>query len=131
MPGWLNEPLYHFKNLGGLAPSWARAARALGPLADAFFDHPSRTLTVVGVTGTNGKTTTCALLQGVFAGPGATFLFARAVTLLGAGRAVLFTALVPAITLLMGYLALGEVPSVSQLVGLVIVVIGFRLTQQN
>jgi drug/metabolite transporter (DMT)-like permease len=72
-----------------------------------------------------------AVLQGVFAGPAATFLFARAVVLLGAGRAVLFTALVPAITLLMGYLALGEVPSVSQLIGLVIVVIGFRLTQQN
>ncbi len=72
-----------------------------------------------------------AALQGVFAGPGATFLFARAVVLLGAGRAVLFTALVPAITLLMGYVALGEVPSVSQLVGLVIVVVGFRLTQKN
>jgi drug/metabolite transporter (DMT)-like permease len=71
------------------------------------------------------------VLQGIFAGPGATFLFARAVTLLGAGRAVLFTALVPAITLLIGYLALGEVPSVSQLIGLVIVVIGFRLTQRN
>jgi drug/metabolite transporter (DMT)-like permease len=72
-----------------------------------------------------------AVLQGVFAGPAATFLFARAVVLLGAGRAVLFTSLVPAITLLIGYLALGEVPSVSQLIGLVIVVIGFRLTQQN
>jgi UDP-N-acetylmuramoyl-L-alanyl-D-glutamate--2,6-diaminopimelate ligase len=39
--------------------------RALGPLADAFFGHPSRDLTVVGVTGTNGKTTTCAFLRGV------------------------------------------------------------------
>jgi UDP-N-acetylmuramoyl-L-alanyl-D-glutamate--2,6-diaminopimelate ligase len=39
--------------------------RALGPVADAFYGHPSRGLTVVGVTGTNGKTTTCALLQGV------------------------------------------------------------------
>jgi UDP-N-acetylmuramoyl-L-alanyl-D-glutamate--2,6-diaminopimelate ligase len=39
--------------------------RALGPVADAFFGHPSRALTVVGVTGTNGKTTTCALLQGI------------------------------------------------------------------
>ena len=44
--------------------------RALGPLADAFYDHPSGALTVVGVTGTNGKTTTCALLQGVFAAHG-------------------------------------------------------------
>jgi len=40
--------------------------RALGPVSDAFFGHPSRDLTVVGVTGTNGKTTTCALLSAVF-----------------------------------------------------------------
>ena len=35
--------------------------RALGPVADAIHGHPSRHLTVAGVTGTNGKTTTCAL----------------------------------------------------------------------
>jgi len=39
---------------------------AVGPLADAFFGHPSRHLIVAGVTGTNGKTTTCALLHGAF-----------------------------------------------------------------
>ncbi len=39
---------------------------ALGPVADAMYAHPSRHLTVAGVTGTNGKTTTCALLQGAF-----------------------------------------------------------------
>jgi UDP-N-acetylmuramoyl-L-alanyl-D-glutamate--2,6-diaminopimelate ligase len=39
---------------------------ALGPIADAFYGHPSGGLTVIGVTGTNGKTTTCALLQGAF-----------------------------------------------------------------
>jgi UDP-N-acetylmuramoyl-L-alanyl-D-glutamate--2,6-diaminopimelate ligase len=44
--------------------------QALGPLADAFFAHPSRDLTVVGVTGTNGKTTTCALLQGILQAAG-------------------------------------------------------------
>jgi UDP-N-acetylmuramoyl-L-alanyl-D-glutamate--2,6-diaminopimelate ligase len=44
--------------------------RALGPVADAFYGHPSRALTVVGVTGTNGKTTTCALLQGVLGAHG-------------------------------------------------------------
>ncbi len=38
--------------------------RALGPLADALAGHPSRDLIVAGVTGTNGKTTTCAFLQG-------------------------------------------------------------------
>jgi UDP-N-acetylmuramoyl-L-alanyl-D-glutamate--2,6-diaminopimelate ligase len=37
------------------------AARAL--LADRFFGHPSGRLTVVGVTGTNGKTTTCSMLR--------------------------------------------------------------------
>ena len=40
--------------------------RSLGPVADAVYGHPSRELTVVGVTGTNGKTTTCALLSAVF-----------------------------------------------------------------
>jgi drug/metabolite transporter (DMT)-like permease len=72
-----------------------------------------------------------AVFQGLFAGPGATLLFARAVVLLGAGRAVLFTALVPGITLLIGYLALGEVPSLSQIIGFVIVLVGFRLTQKR
>jgi len=39
------------------------AAEAMGRLADAFFAHPSGALTVVGVTGTNGKTTTTYLLE--------------------------------------------------------------------
>lgn len=39
------------------------AAAAAGPLAAAFYDHPSHHLQVVGVTGTNGKTTTCELLH--------------------------------------------------------------------
>jgi UDP-N-acetylmuramoyl-L-alanyl-D-glutamate--2,6-diaminopimelate ligase len=38
---------------------------AAGALADAFYDRPSETLTVVGVTGTNGKTTTTYLLRDV------------------------------------------------------------------
>jgi drug/metabolite transporter (DMT)-like permease len=72
-----------------------------------------------------------AVVQGIFSGAGATFLFTRAVVLLGAGRAVLFPALVPGFSLLIGYLALGEVPSISQLVGLAIVLAGFRLTQRG
>jgi UDP-N-acetylmuramoyl-L-alanyl-D-glutamate--2,6-diaminopimelate ligase len=36
---------------------------ALARLADAYFGHPSRTLTVVGITGTNGKTTTSLLVD--------------------------------------------------------------------
>jgi UDP-N-acetylmuramoyl-L-alanyl-D-glutamate--2,6-diaminopimelate ligase len=40
--------------------------RSLGPVADALFGRPSAELTVAGVTGTNGKTTTCAFLTAVF-----------------------------------------------------------------
>jgi len=72
-----------------------------------------------------------AVVQGVLAGAGAIYLFTRAVVLLGVSRAALFPALVSPFTLLLGFLLLGEAPSVSQLVGLVIVLAGFRLTQQT
>ena len=39
---------------------------ALARLADAYFAHPSRALTVVGITGTNGKTTTSLLVDALF-----------------------------------------------------------------
>jgi UDP-N-acetylmuramyl-tripeptide synthetase len=39
--------------------------RALSALAAAFFDDPSRRLDVAGVTGTNGKTTTTAMIASV------------------------------------------------------------------
>ena len=39
--------------------------KALAHLAATFFDHPSRAMQVVGVTGTNGKTTTTALLRSI------------------------------------------------------------------
>jgi len=66
------------------------------------------------------------LVQGILAGVLPIFLFARTVILLGAGRAAVFPALVPGFALVIGYLALGVVPSIPQLVGLVIVVVGFR-----
>ena len=37
--------------------------RALPRLADTYYGHPSRALTVVGITGTNGKTTTSYLCE--------------------------------------------------------------------
>lgn len=40
----------------------ADTAEALGRLASAWWGHPSRRLSLVGVTGTNGKTTTATLL---------------------------------------------------------------------
>jgi len=39
---------------------------ALGRLASAFYDEPSKKLKLVGVTGTNGKTTTVTLLYQLF-----------------------------------------------------------------
>ena len=38
---------------------------ALGQMASAFYGHPSRRLKLLGVTGTNGKTTTATLLYDV------------------------------------------------------------------
>jgi UDP-N-acetylmuramoyl-L-alanyl-D-glutamate--2,6-diaminopimelate ligase len=38
---------------------------AISRLADAFYEHPSRALSVFGITGTNGKTTTTYLMQGI------------------------------------------------------------------
>jgi len=40
--------------------------RALALAADNFFDHPSSKLNLVGITGTNGKTTTVTLLYNLF-----------------------------------------------------------------
>jgi UDP-N-acetylmuramoyl-L-alanyl-D-glutamate--2,6-diaminopimelate ligase len=40
---------------------------AMGPVASTFHGHPSRHMDVVGVTGTNGKTTTTYLVQAALA----------------------------------------------------------------
>ena len=70
------------------------------------------------------------VMQGILAGAVATYLFARSVVLLGVGRAAVFPSLVPGFTLLIGFLTLGEVPSVAQLLGFAIVLAGFRLAQK-
>ena len=70
------------------------------------------------------------IVQGVLAGPAAIYLFARAVILVGPARAAVFTSLVPAFTLGIGYVLIGEVPSVTQFIGMLIVLAGFRLTQR-
>jgi UDP-N-acetylmuramoyl-L-alanyl-D-glutamate--2,6-diaminopimelate ligase len=42
------------------------SANALSILASAFYDHPSGKFTLIGITGTNGKTTTVTLLHRLF-----------------------------------------------------------------
>lgn len=44
--------------------------KAMGPMAAAIFGHPSDAMTVVGITGTNGKTTVTYLLESVFRAAG-------------------------------------------------------------
>lgn len=46
------------------------ASRALAVIAANFYNHPSAELTLVGVTGTNGKTTVASLLYQLFVNAG-------------------------------------------------------------
>ncbi len=45
--------------------------RALSVLADRFYDAPYRSMTLIGVTGTNGKTSTTYLLESILEASGA------------------------------------------------------------
>ncbi|HEV2155026.1 DMT family transporter [Bradyrhizobium sp.] len=72
-----------------------------------------------------------ALAQGVLAGPAALYLYAVSVQRLGVGRAAVFPACVPALTLLTGWLLLGEPPTMLQTAGLVTVLCGFYLAQRQ
>jgi UDP-N-acetylmuramoyl-L-alanyl-D-glutamate--2,6-diaminopimelate ligase len=54
-------------NLDGIALIKAESSRyALAIMAANFYDNPSHKLTLVGITGTNGKTTTVTLLYRMF-----------------------------------------------------------------
>lgn len=56
----------HVRKEGG--PAWIEvkdSRKALGQLASRFFQEPSRALRMVGVTGTNGKTTVAHVCQAV------------------------------------------------------------------
>ena len=44
--------------------------KGLAAVSAAFYGHPSRQLTLVGITGTNGKTTTSYLIEGMLAKAG-------------------------------------------------------------
>jgi UDP-N-acetylmuramoyl-L-alanyl-D-glutamate--2,6-diaminopimelate ligase len=62
LPETLNEKITYVKV--------ADAAEATGIMASNFYDNPSAGLKLVGVTGTNGKTTTVTLLFQLFRGLG-------------------------------------------------------------
>ncbi len=58
-------------DLRGRAPVVVRdSRRALAPIATRFFGEPSRDLTLVGVTGTNGKTSTSYLVESILGASG-------------------------------------------------------------
>lgn len=48
----------------------ADARAALAAISDVFYGEPSGSMTVVGITGTNGKTTVSYLLESIFAAAG-------------------------------------------------------------
>ena len=72
-----------------------------------------------------------AVAQGILSGPAAMYLFTRSIQLLGVARAAIFPATVPALTLLFGWLLLGEPPTALQAAGLATVLCGFYLAQRQ
>lgn len=58
-------------SLGVPTVALPRLGQIAGLIADRFYDSPSRTLDVIGVTGTNGKTSCCHFLAQVLDMPGA------------------------------------------------------------
>ncbi|NQU16794.1 MAG: UDP-N-acetylmuramoyl-L-alanyl-D-glutamate--2,6-diaminopimelate ligase, partial [Candidatus Saganbacteria bacterium] len=41
------------------------ARKALAELSNEYYDYPSKKLTLIGITGTNGKTTTAYLIEAI------------------------------------------------------------------
>jgi drug/metabolite transporter (DMT)-like permease len=78
-----------------------------------------------------GENSLQVLAQGILAGPAATYLFAFSIQVLGVARAAVFPAIVPALTLLVGWLLLGEPATALQAVGLATVLSGFYLAQRQ
>jgi drug/metabolite transporter (DMT)-like permease len=65
-----------------------------------------------------------ALIQGLLQGVLAITAYGQAVRILGVSRAVLFPAMVPAVSIVIGIPIVGEVPNTVQIVGLLLVTIG-------
>ena len=67
---------------------------------------------------------TQALLQGLMQGVIALTAYSQAIRVLGVSRAVLFPAMVPAVSILVGIPIVGEMPNSTQIIGLLLVTIG-------
>ena len=57
-----NQPVYDWESLSVPYLQVEDSREALANLSAAFFGYPARFMTIIGVTGTDGKTTTCNLL---------------------------------------------------------------------
>jgi drug/metabolite transporter (DMT)-like permease len=67
------------------------------------------------------------LVQGLIAGAGTLFTYAKMVSLLGPSRAAIFPALAPGLAALLAWPVLGHVPTAAETAGLVIVMAGLVL----
>ena len=67
------------------------------------------------------------LVQGVIAGAGTLFTYAKMVSLLGPGRAAIFPALAPGLAALMAWPVLGHLPSGAEAAGLLVAMAGLLL----
>lgn len=68
------------------------------------------------------------LIQGGLQGVVTMIAYSQAVVLLGVSRAVLFPAVVPAVSVLVGIPIVGEIPGALQIAGLVLVTVGLLIT---
>ena len=49
---------------------WPNTLETLSAIAPLFWDHPSRDLLTIGITGTNGKTTSSYMMEAILAAAG-------------------------------------------------------------
>ena len=67
-------------------------------------------------------------MQGVLAGTGTVYTYAKTVQLLGAARAAIFPALIPGLATLMGWPVLGHIPTVTEAIGMTLAIGGLLVT---
>jgi drug/metabolite transporter (DMT)-like permease len=67
-------------------------------------------------------------VQGILAGTGIVYAYAKTVQLLGAARAAIFPALIPGIAALIGWPVLGHIPTVTEAIGMTLAIVGLLVT---